>query len=459
MLATRRSAIRLSDWTPVPSPSAGLPEYAAGLFEPHRYKVLYGGRGAARSWSVARALLILAAANPMRIGCFREFQKSIKDSVHRLLTDQITLLGLPGYEITDHEIRHANGSLFLFEGLRLNVTKIKSLEGIDIAWVEEAERVSKSSWDILIPTIRKARSEIWVSFNPDLEDDPTYQRFVVNPPPNAWVRQVSGADNPWFPPELAAERAYLYAVDPDAAAHVWGGACRRATAAQILRGKCTVEEFEPESTWGGPYHGADFGFATDPNTLVRCWVAPGTIPNSTGRLMIEYEAYKLGQDTDNISAHWKAAVPGCERYVIRGDSARPETISYLMRHGIPQIVGVEKWAGSVEDGIAHLRQYEQIVIHTRCTHALFEALHYSYKIDARTGDILPVIVDAHNHIIDALRYALGPLIKRTNTGMLEYYASLAVVERAKQAMTLSATTTHTETHTTQPVNTPDPMRR
>jgi phage terminase large subunit len=413
-------------------PRVDLPAYAAPLFQPNRYKVLYGGRGAARSWSVARALLIKAATAPLRVGCFREFQKSIKDSVHRLLTDQIDLMQLPGFEITDHELRHANGSLFLFEGLRQNVTKIKSLEGIDVAWVEEAERVSKTSWDVLIPTIRKAGSEIWVTYNPDLEDDPTHQRFAVKPPPNSWVKKVSADDNPWFPPELEAERTYLRAVDPDAAAHVWDGECRQSSAAQILNGKWIIEEFEPEPTWDGPYHGADFGFSQDPNTLIKCWIAPGTIPKSTGRLMIEHEAYKIGQDTDAIPEAWKAAVPGCEQHVIRADSARPETISYLARHGFPQITGVEKWSGSVEDGIAHLRQYEKIVIHPRCIHAASEARHYSYKIDPRTGDILPVLVDAHNHVIDAVRYALAPLIRGDDTGMIRYYAEEVEAMTARQ---------------------------
>lgn len=412
-----------------------LPEFADGLFEPHRYKVLYGGRGAARSWSVARALLIIASRKATRIGCFREVQKSIAASVHQLLKDQIALMELPGFVVTDHEIRHRNGSLFLFEGLKSNVTKIKSLEGIDIAWVEEAEHVSKTSWDVLIPTIRKAGSEIWVNFNPDQEHDPTYQRFVVNPPPDAWVRKVSADDNPWFPDELAAERAYAYAVDPDAAAWVWGGECRKSSAAQILNGKWIVEDFTPVTEasleaehgprrtwpselakmldalmWKGPYHGADFGFAQDPNVLVRCWIAPGTHAKSTGRLMLEYEAYKIGQDTDHIPDAWTLAVPGCAQHVIRADSARPETISYLRRYGFPRITGVEKWTGSVEDGIAHLRQYEQIVLHPRCAHAVQEARLYSYKVDERTGDILPDVVDKHNHVWDAVRYALAPLI-------------------------------------------------
>ncbi|HET7321868.1 MAG TPA: PBSX family phage terminase large subunit, partial [Longimicrobiaceae bacterium] len=156
-----------------------LPEYAEALWEQSRYVVLYGGRGGAKSWSVARALVIQAAERPLRVLCAREIQKSIQDSVHRLLSDQIHALGLTGYETTRGEIRHENGSLFLFEGLKHNVTKVKSLEGIDVAWIEEAERISEESWQVLIPTIRKAGSRIFVTFNPDTEHDPTYRRFVL----------------------------------------------------------------------------------------------------------------------------------------------------------------------------------------------------------------------------------------------------------------------------------------
>lgn len=385
--------------------TAELPAYADALFGSQRYTVLYGGRAAGRSWSVARALLIQAAERPLRVLCARELQNSIKDSVHRLLTDQIALLGLPGYTVTQYEIRHANGSLFLFEGLRYNVNRIKSLEGIDVGWVEEAERVSADSWQTLIPTIRKKGSRIVVVFNPDQEDDPTYQRFVVAPPPDAVVVRCNAEDNPWLPDELRAERDYLYAVDPDAAAHVWGGECRHATDAQILKGKWIVEEFEPGLGWDGPYHGADFGFAQDPTVLVRCWL-------HGRRLYLEHESYRIGLELDHTAERWRADVPDCERYTVRADNARPESISYLRRHGIPRVEGVEKWKGSVEDGIAHLRQYEQIVIHPRCRHTKDEARLYSYKVDTRTGDILPDVVDAHNHCIDAIRYALAPLIRR-----------------------------------------------
>lgn len=386
------------------SATADLPAYAAELFEPHRYKVLWGGRGAGRSWSVARVLLIEGARQPLRILCARELQRSIRDSVHRLLSDQIELLGLP-YEVTQSEIRHPNGTLFIFEGLRYNATKIKSMEGVDRCWVEEAERVSEESWRFLIPTIRKPGSETWITFNADQESDPTYRHFIIESPPGIWRLRVSSDDNPWLPEELKAERDYLYRVDPDAAAHVWGGETRHATDAQILKDKWVVEEFEGGGRlWDGPYHGMDFGFAQDPTTLVKCWI-------HQRRLYVEYEAYKIGLDHHLTADHVRLKVPGCEKYTIRADDSRPDTISFLRQHGLPQIVGAPKGKGSVEDGIAHLRQYEQIIIHPRCKHTADEARLYSYKTDQRTGDVLPDVQDKHNHCIDAMRYALQPLIK------------------------------------------------
>lgn len=207
---------------------ADFPAKLGFLFEPRRYKVLYGGRGGAKSWGIARALLILGTQKPLRILCAREIQRSISESVHQLLRDQIAALGLGSlYSVFNAEIRGANGTQFLFAGLKHNVDNIKSKEGLDIVWVEEAQAVSKASWDTLIPTIRKDGSEIWISFNPLLEMDETYQRFVASPPAAAKVEKIGWQDNPWFPTVLAAERDDLKARDPDAYLNVWEGFCRQ----------------------------------------------------------------------------------------------------------------------------------------------------------------------------------------------------------------------------------------
>ncbi len=208
---------------------AKFPQSLEFLFKPSRNKVAYGGRGSGKSWGFARALLIQAANRPLRVLCAREIQKSIKQSVHTLLSDQIQALGLGSfYEILEAEIRGKNGSNFSFAGLATNtVESIKSFEGCDIVWVEEAQTVSKKSWDILIPTIRKPDSEIWVSFNPDLDTDDTYQRFIVNTPPDSEVVKINYSDNPWFPQVLEDERIHCKATNPDYE-NIWEGNCKAA---------------------------------------------------------------------------------------------------------------------------------------------------------------------------------------------------------------------------------------
>ena len=205
------------------------------LFTPSRYKVAYGGRGSAKSWSVARALLLQATTQPLRVLCTREVQKSIKQSVHKLLADQIQALGLGHFfEILETEIRGKNGSEFSFAGLASHtIDSIKSFEGCDRVWVEEGQAVSKRSWDVLIPTIRKPGSEVWITFNPELETDETYQRFVVTPPPGAIVAQVNYSDNPWFPAELEAERLHCKQTDPKGYDNIWEGKCKPAVAGAI----------------------------------------------------------------------------------------------------------------------------------------------------------------------------------------------------------------------------------
>ena len=208
--------------------NAEFPAKLEGLFKKSRYKVLYGGRGGAKSWGIARALLILGAKSPMRILCAREFMTSMRDSVHKLLCDQIESLGLLGfYEITQTSIRGKNGTEFAFAGLKNNIANIKSYEGVDICWVEEAQTVSRLSWNVLIPTIRKQDSEIWVSFNPELETDETYQRFVLKPPEDCIQIKINWSDNPWFPDTLRLEKDALKLRDEEAYNQVWEGLCRQ----------------------------------------------------------------------------------------------------------------------------------------------------------------------------------------------------------------------------------------
>jgi phage terminase large subunit len=412
-----------------------LPEKASFLFEKHRYKIIPGGRGGARSWSVARALLILASEAPTRILCAREFQVSISESVIKLLADQIA--SSPNmaaiYEVQKKTITNIVGSEFYFAGIRNNVTNIKSFEGVDICWVEEAEKVSKRSWSVLIPTIRKPGSQIWVTFNPDEESDPTSQMFIVNePPPGAKVVWMSWEDNPWFPETLRQEKDYLYRIDPEAADHVWGGQFRKNSAAQVLRGKYRVEAFTPEPDWDGPYFGADFGFSVDPNTLVKLFI-------HENKLYVSEEAYGHGVEIDATPTFYEGGVhqgktytgvTGCKKRPIRADSARPETISYLNRHGFGNVIGAKKAAGSVEDGVAFLRSFEVIVIHPRCTHAVEEARLWSYKVDRLSKEPTTDLDDKHNHIWDAVRYALEPLLNQSAMGMLNYMKQTA--EEAKR---------------------------
>ena len=228
---------------------AEFPAKLSILFDPARYKVLYGGRGGAKSWGIARALLIIGARKPTRILCAREFQTSIRDSVHKLLSDQIIAMGLIDfYEITQNAIRGKNGTEFSFVGLKNNVSNIKSYEGCDIVWVEEAQTTSKLSWNVLIPTIRKEGSEIWISFNPELETDETYQRFIVNTPENSIVQRINWSDNPWFPETLRLEKDALFVRDREAYNTVWEGVCRQTVDGAIFAKEMMQAEFEQRIT-------------------------------------------------------------------------------------------------------------------------------------------------------------------------------------------------------------------
>lgn len=384
---------------------AELIDWAKPLLKPYRYKCLWGGRGSGKSVACADSLLAIGLTKRIRVLCTREFQISIKESVHYLLAERIETLGLTDfYQIQRDSITGTNGTQFIFKGVRHNVQSIKSMAALTHLWIEEAQTISAESWQVLVPTIREEGSEIWVSFNPHLESDVVYQELVVRRRSNAYVAHVNWDKNPYFPAVLDEERQAMLATDPDAYQHIWEGGFWEKSNAQVLNGKWVVDEFEPTEEWGNPYFGADFGFAQDPTTLIKCWV-------HDRRLYIERESYAVGLELDHTADRWMQDIPGCEQHIIRADSARPESISYLKRHGIPKIVGVDKWKGSVEDGIAHLRSYDKIVIHPRCKKTAEEARLYSYKVDRLTGDVLPVVGDAWNHCTDSLRYACAPLIQ------------------------------------------------
>jgi len=212
-----------------------------------RYKGAKGGRGSAKSWSFARALLVLGSTKKLRILCTREVQKSIKQSVHKLLKDQIEAMGLSSfYKVLENEIRGSNGTEFSFSGLSdQTVDSIKSFEGCDIVWVEEAQSVSKRSWSVLIPTIRKDGSEIWLSFNPELETDETYDRFITNQPDDAIIVEMNYTDNPWFPDVLEKERLHAKATLPKSEyENIWEGKCMPAVAGAIYYAEVAIAEEE-----------------------------------------------------------------------------------------------------------------------------------------------------------------------------------------------------------------------
>ena len=384
-----------------------LPPRFKGLFKPSRYKIYYGGRGGAKSFSFATALIARAYSEPLRILCTREFQSSIADSVHRLLADRINDLGLsPYFNVTNVNITSNAGALFIFKGLRHSIQEIKSTEGIDICWVEEAQAISESSWEILIPTIRKetedTASEIWISFNPNEETDPTYQRFVVKTPPGNILEKVGWQDNPYFPKVLDDERRYMLSIDPEAYQHVWEGFCKRLSDAIIFRKRVEVRTFDEPTEGTQFYYGADWGFSQDPSVAVRCWVKDDC-------LYVDQEEYGVGVEIDDLPELF-GTVPGIRDWDVKADCSRPETISHMARRGF-KISPAPKWPGCVEDGITVMKGFKKIIVHERCRHTAEEFGLYSYKTDRLTEEVLPIIIDKHNHCIDAIRYAIGGIIR------------------------------------------------
>lgn len=384
---------------------------------PARYRVAHGGRGSGktRTFAIMTAVRAYMAAENGQEGvilCAREFMNSLDDSSMQEVKSAIrSIPWLDAYfDIGEKYIRTRCGRVkYSFTGLRHNIDSLKSKAKILICWIDEAEGVSETAYSKLLPTVREEDSEIWVTYNPELDGSPTDLRFRKNPPENAIVTEVNYNDNPWFPDVLEDERINdQERLDPATYAWIWEGAYLENSDAQVLSGKVSVKDFEvtqiERDLYNGPYYGLDFGFAQDPTAAVRCWVRDEC-------LYVDYEAGMVGLELDDTAGYVIPKIPEIEDHVVRADSARPESISYLQRHGIPRMIAVKKWAGSVEDGIKHLRSYKQIYIHPRCKELIMESRKYSYKVDRLSGDVLPQVVDAHNHYIDALRYAVEPLMR------------------------------------------------
>ena len=389
-----------------------IPGWATQLLEPSRYKGARGGRSSGKSHFMCERLVKAHILNPdFSSVCIREIQRSLKFSAKRLIESKIRSMGVSHlFDITQTEIKRIGGTgIIIFQGMQDHTAEsIKSLEGFDLALVEEAQSLSARSLELLLPTIRKEGSEVWFIWNPDQSDDPVDDFLVKNCPDNAIVVHVNYLDNPFLPEVSRMEADAWLKRDPDSYPHVWLGEYNTRADDQVLAGCWRVDTFDipgdhEPAGWSGPYIGADWGFASDPTAVITCWIKENT-------LYVEHELYGHGIETDDLPEFFDEN-PYAEYHIIRADNARPETISYMRKHGYPRMVAVKKWPGSVEDGVSKLRSFDEIVIDPECVHTIEEARLWRYKRDRLTGDILPVLIDKHNHLMDSMRYAIAPLIK------------------------------------------------
>ena len=383
------------------------PRWAVPLLEDgFRYYDAHGGRGSGKSFFFGTKLINRCISAPTHALCLREIQKSLAQSVKKLLEDTIKRMNVQGlFEITQSEIRSINGSLILFQGLQNHtVDSLKSYEGFDIFWIEEAQSLSQTSFNILRPTVRKKGSQIWTTWNPRNKTDPI--EFIRNdPPPRTVSVEVNFCDNPWFSDtELVAEMEYDRKRDIDRYNHIWLGQHEQNSEARVFK-NWRVDVCEPKMNTVFRF-GADWGFSIDPTVLVRCWIEGRT-------LYIDYEAVKYGCEIIDMPLLF-ATIPESDIYPIVGDSSRPETISHLQKNGYPRLYPSVKGPGSVEDGVEFLKSYD-IVVHPRCKHTIKELTNYQYVKDPATGEITGKLKDKDNHVIDALRYgceAVRRIIKK-----------------------------------------------
>ncbi|HEK2750868.1 TPA: phage terminase large subunit [Proteus mirabilis] len=424
----------------LPIPAKLVPVFAK---EGVRYRGAFGGRGSAktRTFAMMSAVKAYQAAEQGISGvilCGREFMNSLEESSMEEVKQAIrSIPWLNDYfDIGEKYIRTKCKRVnYVFCGLRHNLDSIKSKARILLAWVDEAESVSDLAWKKLRPTVRESGSEIWVTWNPEKDGSATDKRFRKTPPKNSIIVEMNYNDNPWFPDVLEEERLDdLNSLEYSDYAWIWEGAYLENSDKQVLANKYVVQSF-PDNLWQKAdrlLFGADFGFAKDPNTLVRMFMLDRN-------LYIEYEAYGAGVElndmwkfyagkdgaTDKQLSEWEvtddakfAGIPEARKWPIKADNSRPETISHIKKQGF-NISAAKKWQGSVEDGITHLRGFKQIIIHPRCKETAKEARLYSYKTDRITGEVLPIIEDKNNHCWDAVRYGLdGYITQKSNAGLL-----------------------------------------
>ncbi|RMD52389.1 PBSX family phage terminase large subunit [Candidatus Parcubacteria bacterium] len=392
-----------------------LPPKAVKVFSrPARIRALYGGRGSGKTQTFA----LMTAVDGYRLACQgytgtllcgREHFTSLEDSSMQEVKDAIRRVPWLNefYEIGEKFIRTKDRRIhYTFTGLRQNLQSIKSRAKILRCWIDEAEHVSEAAWRMLMPTIREEVSEIFISWNPESPTSATHLRFRANPPEDCIGEMINWNDNPWFPEILNKERLHHLKTRPDTYKHVWEGEFLILTDALVFANRFCSDVFEPRDDWDGPYQGLDFGFAKDPTAAIRAYIDGRT-------LYIRHAWSQVGVELDETASKVANAIPRFNLYPTRADNARPESISYLQRHGMPQLKAVKKWNGSIEDGIEFIKSFDKIVIHAEdALAAMHEFSSYCYKVDRLSGDIMPVIMPGNDHTIDALRYALAPLIRR-----------------------------------------------
>lgn len=382
---------------------ASFPPILDGFFDSgHRFYVLHGGRGSAKSWSVAQEIIVRAFSGKERILCCREIQNSIKQSVKKLLADQIEAMGVKGlFKITDAAIFcPMTGTEFIFSGLWNNIDSIKSMEGVTICWVEEAQMMSRDSWEVLKPTIRAPGSIIILTMNPRFASDPAYQDFIEpeDVRADAKVLQVNYIHNPWFPDTaLVEEMEWMRQNNPGLYKHIWLGELHLDDDALVFQGNVRMEHFHTPDD-AQLMFGQDYGFSVDPMAFVRSWLS-----DDEKTLYVDYESGGMTRLALHDHPAEMEEIPEARDWPIKADSARPEFISWLNGQGFA-ITATEKYAGSVEDGIAWL-QSVNIVVHPRCQRTYEELRTHRFKRHAQTDEVTRKPEDANNHYIDALRYA------------------------------------------------------